>query len=148
MHKVMARGGNYLLNAGPTADGDFPRESLDLLAQAGRWYRTVKESLAGAGPGPRLSDAPNVITTQRANIIYVHLLSPPSTSSILLHPLDRMPVEAVLMNTGQSLDCDVAALPRLFGRTPPRSLRLRGLPAETGSAAGWVVRLRYPADAR
>ncbi|MEN6607723.1 MAG: alpha-L-fucosidase [Bryobacteraceae bacterium] len=148
MHKVMARGGNYLLNAGPTADGDFPRESLDLLARVGRWYRTVKESLVDVGPGPRLSDAPNVITTQRTNIIYVHLLSPLATSSVFLHPLDRMPVEAVLMNTGQRLACDVAALPRLFNRKPPRCLRLRGLPADTGSATGWVVRLRYPAGAR
>ncbi len=142
-HKAMAKGGNYLLNAGPTADGEFPRESLDLLAKVGSWYRAVKESLVEVEPGPRLAAAPNIITTRRGTTIYVHLLTPLTTGSVFLNPMQQAPQEAVLLNTGQRLECDVAALPRLFNQNPPRCLRLRGFPSTAASAAGWVVRLSF-----
>jgi alpha-L-fucosidase len=142
IHRVLAKGGNYLLNAGPMADGMLPREALELLGQVGSWYRRVKESLAGVEPGPRLSAAPDLITTRRADAVYVHLLAPPATGSVFLHPIENLPEEAILLNTGARLSCDVAALPRLFNQQPPRCLRLRGFPAGISSSAGWVVRLK------
>ncbi len=143
IHKVMAKGGNYLLNAGPMADGRLPREALDLLAAVGRWYRQVKESLLEVEPGPRLSGAPDVVTTRRGAVTYVHLLTPPPAGSVFLHPMAELPQEAVLLNTGQAIACDVAALPRLFDQKPPRCLRLRGFPAGLSAEAGWVVRLKF-----
>jgi alpha-L-fucosidase len=142
VHRIMAKGGNYLLNVGPMADGQFPREATELLGQIGGWYGKVKESLLDVEPGPLLSGAPKLVTTRRGNLLYVHLLTPPETGSVFLHPLEETPEEAVLLNTGQRLQCDVASLPRLFNQNPPRCLRLRGLPAGASGEAGWVVRLR------
>lgn len=142
MHRMLAKGGNYLLNAGPMADGRLPKEALDLFAKIGGWYRGVRESLLEAEPGPRLTEAPKLIATRRGASIYVHVLAPPETGALLLHPMEEMPLEAVLLNTGQKLICDVPALPRLFASKPSRCLRLRGLPAGGESSAGWVVRLR------
>ncbi len=144
IHKVMAKGGNYLLNVGPMGDGALPREALDLLGQVGAWYRKVKESLVDVESGPRLSEAPKLVATRRGSLLYVHLLTPPETGSVFLHPLVEMPEEAVLLNTGQRLQCDVPTLPRLFNQSPPRCLRLRGLPAGSNTSAGWVVRMRMP----
>ena len=47
---IVSKGGNYLLNIGPTPDGVFPPQSLDRLAQIGRWMRVNGEAIHGAGP--------------------------------------------------------------------------------------------------
>ena len=45
--QVSSRGGNYLLNVGPTAEGVIPQPSVDRLAAVGRWLRpTVSRSMA------------------------------------------------------------------------------------------------------
>ncbi len=36
---IAAKGGNYLLNVGPTADGLFPQESIDRLEEIGKWMK-------------------------------------------------------------------------------------------------------------
>ena len=47
-----AKGGNYLLNVGPTALGEIPGPSLERLAQVGEWMKVNGEAIYGAGPSP------------------------------------------------------------------------------------------------
>lgn len=49
---ITAKGGNYLLNVGPTAEGLIPQESVDILAKVGDWMKTNSESIYGALPNP------------------------------------------------------------------------------------------------
>lgn len=49
---ITSKGGNFLLNVGPTADGVFPPQSLVRLAQIGKWMRVNGQSIHGAGPTP------------------------------------------------------------------------------------------------
>ena len=42
---VTAKGGNYLLNVGPTAEGLIPEPSVERLEQTGRWLRTSGEAI-------------------------------------------------------------------------------------------------------
>ncbi len=49
---IASKGGNFLLNIGPTADGVFPDQSLYRLAQIGRWMRVNGEAIHGTGPTP------------------------------------------------------------------------------------------------
>ena len=49
---ITSKGGNFLLNIGPTADGAFPSQSLYTLAQIGQWMRVNGEAIHGAGPTP------------------------------------------------------------------------------------------------
>ncbi len=49
---ITSKGGNFLLNVGPTADGVFPPESLERLAQIGQWMHVNGEAIHGAGPTP------------------------------------------------------------------------------------------------
>jgi alpha-L-fucosidase len=44
---IASKGGNYLLNIGPKADGSIPEESLDRLAALGRWTKINGESIYG-----------------------------------------------------------------------------------------------------
>jgi alpha-L-fucosidase len=49
---IVSKGGNYLLNVGPTAEGIVPQPSQDNLRAVGRWLKVNGESIYGAGPTP------------------------------------------------------------------------------------------------
>jgi alpha-L-fucosidase len=49
---IVSKGGNYLLNVGPTADGVIPQASQDVLRRVGRWLQINGEAVYGAGPTP------------------------------------------------------------------------------------------------
>jgi alpha-L-fucosidase len=42
---ISAKGGNYLLNVGPTAEGLIPQESLEILAKVGDWMKVNSECI-------------------------------------------------------------------------------------------------------
>src|SRR4030095_3533264 len=50
--QVISRGGHYLLNVGPTAQGAIPEPSVTRLAEVGRWLRVNNEAVYGNGPSP------------------------------------------------------------------------------------------------
>jgi alpha-L-fucosidase len=49
---IVSKGGNYLLNVGPTAEGIIPQASQDNLRTVGRWLKVNGEAVYGAGPTP------------------------------------------------------------------------------------------------
>jgi alpha-L-fucosidase len=49
---TVAKGGNLLLNVGPTPQGEIPQASVDRLREMGRWLRTNGESVYGTRAGP------------------------------------------------------------------------------------------------
>src|SRR5512143_2215677 len=49
---IVSKGGNYLLNVGPMADGTIPQPSQDVLRTVGRWLKANGEAIYGAGPTP------------------------------------------------------------------------------------------------
>jgi len=49
---IVSKGGNYLLNVGPMADGVIPQPSQDTLRTVGRWLKLNGEAVYGAGPTP------------------------------------------------------------------------------------------------
>jgi alpha-L-fucosidase len=49
---IVSKGGNYLLNVGPMADGTIPHASQDILRTVGRWLQVNGEAVYGAGPTP------------------------------------------------------------------------------------------------
>jgi alpha-L-fucosidase len=64
---IVSKGGNYLLNVGPTAEGVIPPPSQDNLRAVGRWLKINGESIYGAGPtpfGPEFG-SPNPDTTKK-----------------------------------------------------------------------------------
>jgi alpha-L-fucosidase len=48
--EVVSKGGNFLLNFGPTAEGELPAESVAVVKQVGAWLRVNGEAIYGAGP--------------------------------------------------------------------------------------------------
>jgi alpha-L-fucosidase len=49
---IVSKGGNYLLNVGPTAEGIIPQASADVLRTVGRWLKVNGEAVYGAGVTP------------------------------------------------------------------------------------------------
>lgn len=49
---IVSKGGNYLLNVGPTSEGLIPQPSQDNLRAVGRWLKVNGEAIYGASPTP------------------------------------------------------------------------------------------------
>jgi alpha-L-fucosidase len=49
---IVSKGGNYLLNVGPTADGVIPQASQDILRTVGRWLKVNGDAVYGADATP------------------------------------------------------------------------------------------------
>jgi len=143
VQKVLAKGGNYLLNVGPKPDGTIDGESAATLRRIGAWLKPVRESLFEVAPANALTANRDVVLTRRGNALYVHLIKEPETASVFLHPLAETPRRATLLNTGEPVAFDVADLPRLHNQTPDRCLRLKHLPVNDRPTAGWVIRLDF-----
>ena len=49
---IASKGGNYLLNVGPTAEGIIPEPEIERLKAMGRWLRTNGDAIYGTEAGP------------------------------------------------------------------------------------------------
>src|SRR5205823_8146566 len=49
---IASKGGNYLLNVGPTSEGEIPPESVERLAAMGKWLKTNGESIYATSASP------------------------------------------------------------------------------------------------
>jgi alpha-L-fucosidase len=49
---IASKGGNYLLNVGPKADGTFPQESITILKEMGAWMKVNGEAIYGSEKSP------------------------------------------------------------------------------------------------
>jgi alpha-L-fucosidase len=49
---IVSKGGNYLLNVGPTAEGVIPQPSQGILRAVGRWLKVNGEAVYGASASP------------------------------------------------------------------------------------------------
>ena len=81
MVEIVSKGGNYLLNIGPTADGTVPAASVATLKQVGEWMQQNSESIYGASASP-LADPNWGRITVKGNLIYLHVFSWPADGKL------------------------------------------------------------------
>ena len=62
---IASKGGNYLLNVGPTSEGLMPQASLDRLADVGKWMAANGEAIYGSGPTPFGAEAGQFSATEK-----------------------------------------------------------------------------------
>jgi alpha-L-fucosidase len=99
--EVVSRGGNYLLNVGPTDRGTFPPQALERLGNIGEWMDTYGESIYGSTYTP-LQGASWGRTTRKGNKIYLHVFEWPATNKIEITDFP-VAVRAVSKITGEPL---------------------------------------------
>ena len=89
-----SKGGNFLLNVGPTAEGEFPQRALRRMAGIGRWMRVNGEAIYGTSATPLArSPAWGRVTRKAAGNgaperLYLHVFDWPQ-DGILRLPLAR-----------------------------------------------------------
>ncbi|CAA9563876.1 MAG: GH29 [uncultured Thermomicrobiales bacterium] len=100
---VASKGGNYLLNVGPTAEGVIPQPSVERLEAMGRWLEVNGEGVYGTRPGP-LQGLDWCRTTARPGKVYLHVFDWPEGGRL------RLP-DAVGAVSGARLLADRSAPP-------------------------------------
>ena len=71
--ECVSKGGNLLLNIGPDAKGNIPDESLNILAEIGRWMDKNNESIYGCGSAG-IGKPEYGWITRKNNILYYHVM--------------------------------------------------------------------------
>jgi len=104
---VVSRGGNLLLNVGPTPDGVIPPHLLEHLQYVGAWLRGNGESIYGTARGP-FKALPAGKCTAKGNRLYIHLDASPG-KTVSLPGLQNTLQKAWLLKTGAELPFDNAS---------------------------------------
>ena len=82
-----SKGGNYLLNVGPTAEGLIPFESVTRLQQVGAWMKQNGEAVYGTVSGPFRS-LPFGRATVKGNTLYLFVFDVPADRRLVLSGLN------------------------------------------------------------
>jgi alpha-L-fucosidase len=100
---VVSKGGNFLLNVGPKADGSFPPEAVERLEAIGAWMDVNGESIHGTTASLFGALPWGRSTTRRAlgggTTIYLHLFDWPSDGALLLPGLWELPRQAAVLGS-------------------------------------------------
>lgn len=101
MVQVSSRGGNYLLNIGPRADGSVPEPSVERLTQVGDWLKVNKDAVYGTGPSPFPYDLPWGIITTKPKKVFLHVFN--WQKDLTLFGLKSRVLKAVLLSGSRKL---------------------------------------------
>lgn len=80
---IASKGGNFLLNVGPTDQGEFPPESVDLLKQVGVWMHSNGESVYGTTKSPYKRLPFDGRCTRKGNALYLQVFQWPDAGLTL-----------------------------------------------------------------
>lgn len=81
---IASKGGNYLLNAGPTAEGLIPPGATVVLEQAGRWMRANGASIYGTQASPFPGPFQWGRVTRAGQRLYLHVFEWPADLKVSL----------------------------------------------------------------
>jgi alpha-L-fucosidase len=100
---IASKGGNYLLNVGPDAEGIIPQAEVDRLKALGAWLKTNGESIYGTTGSPFAKALPWGRVTQSGNRLYLHVFDWPKDGKLLLPAKNKPTKVALLAEPGQAL---------------------------------------------
>jgi len=98
---VVSRGGNYLLNIGPTPRGTFPLEAVERLQHIGSWMETYNQAIYGNSYTP-LNGQSWGQATLKGDKLYLHVFEWPTGGRLVI---DTFPgaVHSACVLAGQEL---------------------------------------------
>ena len=79
--KASGKGANLLLNIGPRPDGKLPDEAVSHLKDIGDWLRVYGDAIYDTDGG-YVGEQPWGVTTQRGNVLFIHILNPQQSIQI------------------------------------------------------------------
>ncbi len=69
--ELTGKGVNYLLNIGPTPEGDIPEASIERLGEIGAWMRVNGEAIRGTSPNPFRHPFDSGAVTVKGDTLYL-----------------------------------------------------------------------------
>jgi alpha-L-fucosidase len=78
---VASKGGNFLLDVGPTPEGTIQPEFVERLQAMGKWLKIYGDSIYGTTYGP-LQNLAYGKSTAKGKFVYVHVFEWPSDASL------------------------------------------------------------------
>jgi len=103
---ISSKGGNFLLNVGPTAEGEIPAESVQRLKEIGAWMRVNGGAIYGTERSPLDSAPAWGRVTYRAGAdsagkpvttLYLHVFEWPQDGKLTLSGFTNAPLSARLL---------------------------------------------------
>ena len=96
---IASKGGNYLLNVGPTAEGLLPEEYYEILKEVGQWLSVNGEAIYGttSGGGPMRWNRDIDMITAKPGTFYLHLFNWPEDNKIYLDHFTKEVKKAYLL---------------------------------------------------
>ncbi|MFA7174631.1 MAG: alpha-L-fucosidase [Kiritimatiellia bacterium] len=126
---IASKGGNYLLNIGPKADGAIPIQSVEALKAIGAWMKVNHEAIYATTASPFAQLAWGRATS-KGNTLYLHVFEWPADGQLVV-PMQADVARAVLLAApGQALKAEVAG-----------SQTKISLPAKAPDSIASVIRL-------
>ncbi len=102
-----SKGGNYLLNVGPTSEGVFPDASIERLKEIGDWMRVNGDAIYGTTASPFKQQLSWGRCTQKDGDLYLHVFDWPADGKLLV-PLPASKAKAwLLADPHHKLNCDI-----------------------------------------
>ncbi|MBS1604345.1 MAG: alpha-L-fucosidase [Bacteroidetes bacterium] len=109
---IASKGGNYLLNVGPTAEGEIPQPSIDALKVIGEWMKTNGEAIYStkASPLPPLAWGRCTQKMEGSNtILYLSVFDWPADGKLTVPGIKGKVRRATLITWGKKLDYENGA---------------------------------------
>ncbi len=131
---VASKGGNMLLNVGPTSMGEIPQPSIDRLAEVGKWMKANSEAIYGTSPSPfpYLSWGR---CTRKGQKLYLHIFNYPANGQLAVPMSNNISKAYVLTNPKKLLSVTAA---------PKRSIIQ--LPAQMPDTINTVVVVEFAGE--
>jgi alpha-L-fucosidase len=108
---IASKGGNYLVNVGPKADGTFPQESVNLLKEVGAWMKVNGEAVYATKASPfglfewgRCTKKETPTTTT----LYLSVFDWPKDGKLSIPGLTNVVLSARFLANGKSLKAESA----------------------------------------
>ena len=129
---IASKGGNYLLNVGPTREGRIPDTSVARLDDMGTWLSVNGEAIYGTTASPFKSQLGFGRATQKGDTLYLHVFSWPADGKLEIPGVPRRFRRARLL-------ADRAA--KLTVTSDHGAYTIDGLPANALDPAATVIAL-------
>lgn len=104
--ETSSKGGNFLLNVGPTSEGVIPPESVERLAEVGKWIDVNAEAIYGTHAGP-FKKLPWGRATAKADgkntALYLCVFDWPGDGILRVPGLTNKPLSASIFGGGETM---------------------------------------------
>src|SRR5262249_36889607 len=100
---IASKGGNYLLNVGPTAEGLIPQPSVERLAEVGKWMKVNGEAIYGTTAGPFAKQLSFGRATSKPGRVYLLVFDWPAEGKLKLPSWGKTVNKAYLLANSKTV---------------------------------------------